>query len=1165
MPLGAARLSFFHQPVTVVAEAEVIRKKLGVGANNSAQVDTAQSKFGGASLLTNRTNPDYLSVQNDANSLDMGSGDWTVEFFMRPTSLPGGGAYHFIYDSRITGAGSQISIGLTNSKVFFFTTNAFRITGATTLSLNTMYHVAVVKSGSTTTLYLDGTSDGTYSDSNTYDARDDVRIGANFNGANGFTGNIDEFRVSNSARYTASFTPTTTPFVNDDNTKLLLHMNGTDASTFFEDDNGTIGRQPHYITANGNAQIDTAQYNFGGSSADFDGSTSYLTNDDNWDVTDNWTLEFFIRTDSVSGQYPAIFYFGNQNTSKGWAIEEAPGGNLSFISSNDGSSGMSVRMTATSALTASTWHHVAIVLQGTSGEMYVDGTSVATGTVDPIAGDSSSVLRIGGGQGGLSSGNFGGNTSIVWYSGHLDEIRISDKARYTSAFTAPTTPFKNDANTLLLLHMDGIDGSNNFADDAGGRSQVALQALGNAQIDTANSQFGGSSLLLDGTGDALTTGTASDTNSPFYHMKGPWTVELWFNPVTDTGSASAYLLTDRSGGYGNYNMQLIYRNLDNKVQMGWNAYNGSDPTQGLGGGSPLSAAVTNNTWNHVAMVYDGTQTSTYLNGTRFQNNTMTYDNLEMNATGQWGIGGDIDDAALPFNQGGNGYIDEVRISSVARYDASESTLVVPEEPFVNDDDTMLLVHCNGTDGDTDFRDDNGHYNVGRTGKSLLPVNNTQISTAQAKFGRSSGYWDGTGDYLVLKGSRGSDFSGDFTIECWYYPTSVGSNDKIFDLRGINSAHAYGGTGTFSTSNSLLIDNNSSDFRVFVDGSDRSTASSGTFTVNTWHHVAVQRENGTINAWVDGTRYVDYAGSDDYTAVFIANQAIGANVETSSNVSNLQGYMDEMRISTVARYTNGATITVPTERFTDDSDTHVLCHFEGDNGSTNFVDDVGGRSAVGVHAINGAQVSTAQSEFGGTSLDTTGASSGDYLNVSDDVIYLGDGDYTIEGRVRIENLSSFNGVFQLTPNSSTGLSGTYTGGIAFQLRTSTGNWRYIANATWQEASSGGPVASTWYHFALVRSGTTATLYIDGTSIKTSTDSTDYSSPMYAAIGGIVSTSNTNDGYIDEFRISNTARYTSGFTPATEPFQNDANTLLLLHMDGTNGSTVFTDDNGRHKEE
>ena len=51
-----------------------------------------------------------------------------------------------------------------------------------------------------------------------------------------------------------------------------------------------------------------------------------------------------------------------------------------------------------------------------------------------------------------------------------------------------------------------------------------------------------------------------------------------------------------------------------------------------------------------------------------------------------------------------------------------------------------------------------------------------------------------------------------------------------------------------------------------------------------------------------------------------------------------------------------------------------------------------------------------------------------------------------------------------------------------------------------------------------------------------------------------------GYIDELRISNSARYSANFTSPTAPFQNDANTLVLLHMDGTDASTAFFDDNG-----
>ena len=46
------------------------------------------------------------------------------------------------------------------------------------------------------------------------------------------------------------------------------------------------------------------------------------------------------------------------------------------------------------------------------------------------------------------------------------------------------------------------------------------------------------------------------------------------------------------------------------------------------------------------------------------------------------------------------------------------------------------------------------------------------------------------------------------------------------------------------------------------------------------------------------------------------------------------------------------------------------------------------------------------------------------------------------------------------------------------------------------------------------------------------------------------------FIDEFRISNSARYTANFTPAVHT--TDANTVLLLHMDGANSGTTFTDE-------
>ena len=103
------------------------------------------------------------------------------------------------------------------------------------------------------------------------------------------------------------------------------------------------------------------------------------------------------------------------------------------------------------------------------------------------------------------------------------------------------------------------------------------------------------------------------------------------------------------------------------------------------------------------------------------------------------------------------------------------------------------------------------------------------------------------------------------------------------------------------------------------------------------------------------------------------------------------------------------------------------------------------------------------------------------------------------------------------------------------------------------------ADTWYHIAIVRNGSTFTVYINGTSYGTGTTSQAISQDNFKFAANST-TGQSGWGWWDELRVSDTARYTSNFTAPTAPFQNDANTLMLLHMDGTDASTDFRDDNG-----
>jgi hypothetical protein len=77
----------------------------------------------------------------------------------------------------------------------------------------------------------------------------------------------------------------------DSYTKLMLHCNGADMSTTFTDDSFSA----RTVTANDNAQINTAQYKFGLASGIFDGSGDFLSivnsSDFNFNSND-FTIDF---------------------------------------------------------------------------------------------------------------------------------------------------------------------------------------------------------------------------------------------------------------------------------------------------------------------------------------------------------------------------------------------------------------------------------------------------------------------------------------------------------------------------------------------------------------------------------------------------------------------------------------------------------------------------------------------------------------------------------------------------------------------------------------------------------------------------------------------------------------------------------------------------------
>lgn len=178
--------------------------------------------------------------------------------------------------------------------------------------------------------------------------------------------------------------------------------------------------------------------------------------------------------------------------------------------------------------------------------------------------------------------------------------------------------------------------------------------------------------------------------------------------------------------------------------------------------------------------------------------------------------------------------------------------------------------------------------------------------------------------------------------------------------------------------------------------------------------------------------------------------------------------------------------------------------------------------------SGVTVSDAQSKFGGKSLYFDGSS---YLSITADDFVLGSGDFTIDwwqyrqnnGTVASVNVQNANGYSSLLMQHMDGakLYSSYTG------------------ATWDAASGAAAfqnIQNTWTHYAVVRSGTTLTVYQNGIKYWSTNITGSYSGTGLVLIGCHAAANNRDyfKGYIDEFRISNVARWTSDFTPPDRPY-------------------------------
>jgi len=336
-------------------------------------------------------------------------------------------------------------------------------------------------------------------------------------------------------------------------------------------------------------------------------------------------------------------------------------------------------------------------------------------------------------------------------------------------------------------------------------------------------------------------------------------------------------------------------------------------------------------------------------------------------------------------------------------------------------------------------------------KSLSRFGDTQIDTAQKKYGTASILFDGTEDALTVPTSDDFGFgTANFCLEAFIRPASVSGTQHLFDLRDTNAT---------DTAGKLYLNGTALHYGV----GNSSTLNGGTLATGTWYHVAVARNGGTTKLFLDGTEIGSGADTNDYGSTKPVR--VGANY-AATPAEAFNGHIDEVRISKgAARFT--AAFTPTTGEYTSDLNTVLLLHANGDDATTTFTDSSGGisdiRSSGGDSATSvitadysqfGCELrSLASSSVYGTKGVQADGSGVKLLLTAHNFAYVGAGaDYTNDPSLAVQA----NEVEELNSGkvfySSTDQDGDFRVGDAFTVDQTTGNVQFQATSTAQSAAN-----------------------------------------------------------------------------------------------------------------
>lgn len=593
----------------------------------------SQTGWGGAF----NTSTTYLTVTDTAN-LRFGSSNFTIEAWVYRSAS--GATQTIASKGAATPTGWVFQISSADKLVFTDTSTS--ITGATSIAANTWTYVAVVRAGTgsnQTTLYVNGTSDGTGTSATNFNQTSNMLIGADRSSTNFANGYISNLRLSNTNR-TISSTPTTALTADANTIFLSLNINRfqyTDSTAAFT--NIAVTGTPSVVPFSPFLPTSAWSASTVGGSGYFDGTGDYLSTPSSSAFsfgTGDFTIEYWVYVNS--GTNNGIFQLSD--TAGGLKPSQANSLAMNIFTNNS----VSIYANGTSyqapnnTLPYNSWTHFAIVRSSNVTKLYANGSLVTSiGSSGSIT-DNTNYTGLYVAVGGYYS------TSYLM-TGYVSNFRIvKGTAVYTSNFTPPTAPLTAITNTSLLLNF-----TNSGIYDATAKN--VLETVGNAQVSTTQSKWSPTSMYFDGTGDYLAV-----PDNPYQRIgTGNFTVECWVY----RNSSGTYGLIGKGTGTTGW---LLSLNSSNQVVF---TYGSSTITS--------TGTVSATTWTHIAVVREGTstnQTKIYISGTNDGTGTVSTDFTQTNVM--------YVAADRTAGSNANAYVQDARVTRYARYTANFS---VPTAAF----------------------------------------------------------------------------------------------------------------------------------------------------------------------------------------------------------------------------------------------------------------------------------------------------------------------------------------------------------------------------------------------------------------------------------------------------------------------------------------------------